>query len=43
VVGSLTNTDSVMTSSFFVGCYPGIGKPQIDYMLEIFAAFFKSR
>ena len=40
VVGNLENTDFIMNNSFFIGVYPGIGKVEINYMLEIFDNFF---
>jgi CDP-6-deoxy-D-xylo-4-hexulose-3-dehydrase len=43
VHGELTNSDIVMNDSFFIGCYPGISPAQSEYMLESFAAFFRSR
>jgi len=43
VHGDLPNTDTVMNDSFFIGCYPGIGQAELDYMLEVFATFFRSR
>lgn len=43
VHGDLSNSDIVMHDSFFIGCYPGIGQAQIDYILEVFAAFFRSK
>jgi CDP-6-deoxy-D-xylo-4-hexulose-3-dehydrase len=42
VHGDLAQSDTIMNDSFFIGCYPGIRKAQLDYMLEVFAAFFKS-
>jgi CDP-6-deoxy-D-xylo-4-hexulose-3-dehydrase len=42
VEGDLANTDVVMKDSFFIGCYPGIGPAELDYMLETFAAFFRA-
>lgn len=36
VVGKLDNSDAHMTRSFWVGVWPGIGKPQRTYMLEAF-------
>ena len=42
VHGELVNTDRVMRDTFFVGVYPGLGEPQIDFMLERFAEFFRS-
>ena len=40
-IGELKNTDLIMNNTFFIGLYPGIGKAQIDYVLEIFGEFFK--
>lgn len=42
VHGELTNSDIVMNQSFFLGCYPGIGQPQLDYISQVFVDFFKS-
>ncbi len=35
-VGSLENTDLVMTNTFFVGVYPGLTDPMLDFMIEQF-------
>ena len=43
VHGDLLNTDRVMKDTFFVGVYPGLGEVQIDFMLERFSDYFKSR
>jgi CDP-6-deoxy-D-xylo-4-hexulose-3-dehydrase len=32
VVGDLTNSDLVMTNTFFIGVYPGIGEDQLGYI-----------
>jgi CDP-6-deoxy-D-xylo-4-hexulose-3-dehydrase len=42
VVGDLSNTDTVMNNTFFIGCYPGIGAKQIEHMSETFQRFFES-
>ncbi len=34
VVGDLTNTDIVMTRSFWVGVYPGLTTQMMDYVIE---------
>lgn len=34
VVGELQNTDLVMTNTFFIGVYPGLTDPMLDYMIE---------
>jgi CDP-6-deoxy-D-xylo-4-hexulose-3-dehydrase len=36
VVGTLKNTDFVMNNVFWIGLYPGITQPMIDYMTESF-------
>jgi CDP-6-deoxy-D-xylo-4-hexulose-3-dehydrase len=40
VVGDLANANTVMRSTFFVGVYPGLDQPRIDFMLEAFNDFF---
>lgn len=40
-IGDLKNTDLIMNNTFFIGLFPGIGKAQIDYILEMFEEFFK--
>jgi CDP-6-deoxy-D-xylo-4-hexulose-3-dehydrase len=41
VVGELTNTDVVMNQTFWIGVYPGLTLPMLDYVIETFAAFFR--
>ncbi len=36
VVGSLKNTDFIMNQVFWIGVYPGITAPMLDYMLDAF-------
>ncbi|HXW88989.1 MAG TPA: lipopolysaccharide biosynthesis protein RfbH [Terriglobales bacterium] len=36
VVGDLPNTDFVMNNVFWIGLYPGITEPMIDYIAETF-------
>jgi CDP-6-deoxy-D-xylo-4-hexulose-3-dehydrase len=36
VIGDLPNTDFVMNNAFWVGLYPGITQPMIDYMVDTF-------
>lgn len=40
VSGELTNTDVVMSSTFWVGVYPGLGQAMIDYIGERLETFF---
>jgi CDP-6-deoxy-D-xylo-4-hexulose-3-dehydrase len=35
VVGSLTNSDRVTERSFWIGLYPGLDRPALDYMIEV--------
>jgi CDP-6-deoxy-D-xylo-4-hexulose-3-dehydrase len=39
VVGDLVNTDIVMNDTFFVGVYPGLDEPRLDYMASVFTRF----
>ncbi len=39
VVGDLTNTDTVMERTFFIGVYPGIDESQLDYIGSVFSRF----
>ncbi len=41
VVGDLTNTDLIMNNTFFIGVYPGIDEPQLDYIDSVFARFMR--
>ena len=41
VVSDLAVSDQVMRGGFFVGVYPGLDKPRLDYMLETFGRFFQ--
>ena len=34
VVGDLTNTDIVMNRTFWVGTYPGLTQPMLDFMAD---------
>jgi CDP-6-deoxy-D-xylo-4-hexulose-3-dehydrase len=39
VVGELTNTDTIMQDTFFIGVYPGIDDVQLDYVGSVFQRF----
>jgi CDP-6-deoxy-D-xylo-4-hexulose-3-dehydrase len=43
VVGNLTNTDIVMKRSFWVGVYPGLTKPMLDYVIESISDFMTGK
>jgi CDP-4-dehydro-6-deoxyglucose reductase, E1 len=40
VVGDLTNTDLIMNNTFFIGLYPGIKRPQLEWIVSVFSRFF---
>ncbi|MCX5854636.1 MAG: lipopolysaccharide biosynthesis protein RfbH [Deltaproteobacteria bacterium] len=42
-IGELPNTDPIMNDTFFLGTYPGIGKEQIDYTMDIINQFLSLR
>ena len=35
VIGDLKNTERIMNQSFWIGVYPGMTKPKLDYMIKI--------
>ena len=43
VVGDLTNTDIVMRRSFWVGVYPGLTTPMLDYVIESITDFMSGK
>jgi len=40
VVGNLDNTDMIMNNLVWVGCYPGIDQPRLDYMIKAIREFY---
>ena len=42
-IGELPNTDRIMNDTFFLGTYPGLGKEQIDYTMDIINQFLSLR
>jgi len=40
VSGELTNTDIVMNQTFWLGTFPALGEPQLDYIAEKLEEFF---
>jgi CDP-6-deoxy-D-xylo-4-hexulose-3-dehydrase len=43
VHGELPNTDRVMRDTFFIGVYPGLTQPMLEFVIERFTAFFRER
>jgi CDP-6-deoxy-D-xylo-4-hexulose-3-dehydrase len=43
VVGELKNTDVAMEQTFWVGVYPGLTEPMLDYIVESIACFIRDR
>jgi len=40
ISGELTNTDVVMNQTFWLGTFPGLGEPQLDYIADKLEEFF---
>jgi CDP-6-deoxy-D-xylo-4-hexulose-3-dehydrase len=40
ISGDLSNTDTVMNNTFWLGVYPGLGEAQLDFVVEKIEAFF---
>ena len=43
VVGDLTNTDIVMNRAFWIGTFPGLTKPMLDFVAESITEFMDGR
>jgi CDP-6-deoxy-D-xylo-4-hexulose-3-dehydrase len=41
VVGDLANTDVIMDNTFFIGVYPGIDDPRLEYIGSVFDRFMR--
>lgn len=41
VIGDLTNTDTIMNRSFWLGVWPGLGRPQYEYIGESINKFLQ--
>ena len=39
-IGDLAASDKIMRGGFFIGVYPGLDQPRLDYMVDQFEAFF---
>jgi CDP-4-dehydro-6-deoxyglucose reductase, E1 len=42
IVGSLHNSDLIMNNSFWLGVYPGLNRPMLDYVLSFLHEFCKN-
>lgn len=42
-IGKLANTDRIMNDTFFLGTFPGMGKEQIEYTLNIIEKFVRGK
>ena len=42
IVGNLTNTDITMNQTFWIGVYPGLTIPMLNYVIETFQTFIQS-
>ena len=40
ISGVLTNTDTVMNDTFWIGVYPGLSKEMLDFVIAKIEAFF---
>jgi CDP-6-deoxy-D-xylo-4-hexulose-3-dehydrase len=43
IAGQLTNTEKIMTDTFFLGTYPGLTDEMFDYIEKVFDEFLKNK
>lgn len=43
VIGELTNTDRIMRDTFWIGVYPGMTGPKLQYMVDSIRDFVRSK
>jgi CDP-6-deoxy-D-xylo-4-hexulose-3-dehydrase len=41
IASSLDNTDAIMRNVFWIGLYPGLTKPMLDYVVDSIHSFCK--
>lgn len=41
IVGDLPVADQIMRGAFFIGVYPGLDRPRLDYIIDTFDKFFR--
>jgi CDP-6-deoxy-D-xylo-4-hexulose-3-dehydrase len=39
VHGTLKNSDRVVDNTFWIGVFPGIGEPEVEYVLDVIHRF----
>ena len=42
VVGDLSGADEIMNRALFIGVYPGLSRPMLDYMVEVINKYVRS-
>jgi CDP-6-deoxy-D-xylo-4-hexulose-3-dehydrase len=43
VIGDLNGADQIMNEALFIGTYPGLTRPMLDYIIETIQTFVKQR
>jgi CDP-6-deoxy-D-xylo-4-hexulose-3-dehydrase len=43
IAGQLTNTEKIMTDTFFLGTYPGLTDEMFEYIEMVFEEFFREK
>ena len=43
VVGDLQNSDRITSDTFFIGVYPGLTEPELQYVAEVFKDFMAGK
>jgi CDP-6-deoxy-D-xylo-4-hexulose-3-dehydrase len=43
VIGGLPGADDIMNQAIFLGVYPGLTKPMLDYIVSVIIEFAKKK